>query len=344
MSAYTIGIVGTGPDPDRSDHGGYSMGYRHAEAYEAVEGCRLVACADVVADHARDFGEAFGLDEGVFTDVGEMLATAEPDVVSVCTPPATHADLVAQCAGHDAVRAVHCEKPMAPTYGESHRMVEVCDREGVQFTVNLQNRCAGATREIKERVAEGAIGNLRRIELARRDLLQTGIHHVDVANCVAGDPGVEWIMGQIDYPEEHVWYTDMHTEAQALGMWRYESGGHALCSTGGGAEAVGNRTNRFLGTDGEIEFRLGEEYRIRTDGAWETVAVDARPAQEATMAAVVAGLDGEEPPIAGERGLAATEIVFGIWESARRRGRVEPPLEIEDNPLEAMVDAGDLPP
>lgn len=345
MSEYTIGIVGTGPDPERADHEGYSMGYRHARATEAVEGCRLVAGADLVPDYAHDFGEAFGLgEEGVFTDVGELLDESEPEIVSVCTPPGSHPDLVARCARHTAVRAVHCEKPMAPTYGESRRMVDICDREGVQFTVNLQNRCSGVTREIREAVAEGGIGDLQRIELARQDLLQTGIHHVDVANAVAGDLDVEWIMGQIDYPEEHVWYTDMHTEAQGLGMWRYESGVHALCSTGAGADAIGNRTNRFTGTDGEIEFRLGAEYRIRIDGSWETVAVDSRPAQETTMAAVVAGLDGEEPPITGERGLAATEIVFGIWESARRRGRVEPPLDIEDNPLEAMVEGGDLPP
>lgn len=345
MSVYTVGIVGTGPDPETTDHEGYSMGYRHAGAYKAVEGCRLVAGADLTPDHARGFGERFELaDDRVFTDVGEMLDAAEPDIVSVCTPPATHYELVTQCAGHDAVWAVHCEKPLAPTYGESRLMVEICREEGVQFTVNLQNRCAGATREIRQRVAEGTIGDLHRIELARRDLLQTGIHHIDVANAVAGDSGVDWIMGQIDYPEEHVWYTDMHTEAQGLGMWRYESGVHALCSTGAGANAIGTRTNRFLGTDGEIEFRLGDEYRIRNDGTWETVAVDARPAQEATMAAIVAGLEGEEPSITGECGLAATEIVFGIWESARRRGRVEPPLLIDDNPLEAMVDAGALSP
>ena len=37
-------------------------------------------------------------------------------------------------------------------------------------------------------------------------------------------------------------------------------------------------------------------------------------------------------------------MIFGAWESARRRGRVEFPLDIEDNPLEAMVESGELTP
>jgi hypothetical protein len=42
--------------------------------------------------------------------------------------------------------------------------------------------------------------------------------------------------------------------------------------------------------------------------------------------------------------LQATELIFASWESARRRGRVDLPLEIEDNPLEDMVEAGQLGP
>jgi hypothetical protein len=53
---------------------------------------------------------------------------------------------------------------------------------------------------------------------------------------------------------------------------------------------------------------------------------------------------GVEPEIAAERALDATGLTFGVWESARRRARIEFPLDIEDNPLEAMVAAGDLTP
>ena len=45
-----------------------------------------------------------------------------------------------------------------------------------------------------------------------------------------------------------------------------------------------------------------------------------------------------------ENALTATEIIFGYWESSRRHNRVDFPLSIEDNPLEAMVASGDLQP
>ena len=41
--------------------------------------------------------------------------------------------------------------------------------------------------------------------------------------------------------------------------------------------------------------------------------------------------------------LIATEIIFGAYESSRRRGRVDFPLDPSiGNPLRDMVDAGDL--
>ena len=38
------------------------------------------------------------------------------------------------------------------------------------------------------------------------------------------------------------------------------------------------------------------------------------------------------------------EVIFGIYESSRRRGRIERPLKIYDHPLSAMVEAGQQPP
>lgn len=349
MSACSVAIVGTGPHPDTDAHEGYSMGYRHTRSYRAADGCEVRACADIVAENADAFVEEFDLPaDRAYADHRRMLDEVRPDVVSICTPPATHPELVADCARHDAVRAIHCEKPMAVTFGESRRMLDVCEEHGVQLTVNLQNRCSDVAAEIKDLVADGAIGELERIEIARHDLLQTGLHHVDLANYVMDDEPVEWVLGQIDYPEEKIWYTDMHTETQSFGTWRYESGVNGLCATGAGMDAVGSSTNQLIGTEGRIEMDLGYyEFRIRTDdsGEWVPIETDGPSPQDAAIRHVVDALGRDvDPLVSGEVGLAATEIVFGIWESARRRGRVELPLDIEDNPLESMVASGDLPP
>lgn len=348
MSEFRIGIVGTGPNPDEADHDGYSMGYRHARSYRKRSDCRIVGCTENSTERASAFGDEFDLpNESQFTDVGAMLEAVRPDIVSICTPPSPRPELVEECARHDAVQAIHCEKPLATTFGESRGILETCTEHDVQLTVNLQYRCSDAAAEIKSVIDDGAIGDLQRVEVTRRDLLQTGLHNVDVANFVLDDDPVEWVLGQFDYPGEQRWYTDMHSEAQSVGMWEYESGVIGLCSTGAGEGAVGGSGNRFVGTDGEIEFPLGDHYEIRTDDGdgWRTVDVDGNPVQDRAIEAVVAGLDrGETPPHRGETALAATEIVFAIWESARRRGRVELPLQIDDNPLASLVEAGELPP
>jgi predicted dehydrogenase len=43
-------------------------------------------------------------------------------------------------AAQAGVKAIHCEKPMAPTWGECKKMVAVCNERHVQLTFNHQRR------------------------------------------------------------------------------------------------------------------------------------------------------------------------------------------------------------
>jgi len=60
---------------------------------------------------------------------------------------------------------------------------------------------------------------------------------------------------------------------------------------------------------------------------------------------IVAALaEGTTSELDVDNALRATEIIFGVWESSREHGRVEFPLDIEDNPLDAMIESGELNP
>ena len=50
--------------------------------------------------------------------------------------------------------------------------------------------------------------------------------------------------------------------------------------------------------------------------------------------------EGRQSELRVQNALNATEIIFAGYKSPRRRARVPLPLEIEDNPLESMVEAG----
>jgi len=360
--SYSVAVIGTGTEPDDPGRDGYAMAYHHATGYEKVDECDLVACADIVEENARAFADEFDLDDGnVFTDYEEMLETVEPEIVSICVPPAVHANIALDCIRSGVVDAIHCEKPMADTYGGAREMTEAAADHGVQLTFNHQRRFSDAVRTAKDLLDDGEIGDLERVEFsAPVGIFDYGSHSFDLCNYFNDETSGEWVMGQIDYSEENILFGS-HNENQAIVHWEYENGVHGVAAsdstgTGGPASAFACH-NRLIGTDGVIE--VGPEgdddeelpaLRIRRDGGdWEAVeTADGLHGWEFVDRAIAENVrclrEGETPELGAENALRATELIFATWESSRRRGRVNLPLTIDDNPLQAMIDAGDLTP
>jgi len=348
MTDYRVACIGTGPDPETPVWGeSAAMAYRHGAGYRKLDSCEIVACADLVRENALAFADEFDIDEDhVYEDYREMLTTAEPDIVSVCTPVPTHADIVVDCAESAVLEAIHCEKPMADTWADSERMADACEEAGVQLTINHQRRFDARWTEAKRLLDEGAIGDLRRLEMGGKNVFDYGSHLVDLCHYFNDERSVEWVIGQVDYRTEDVRY-GTHNENQALAQWAYENGVEALASTGDG-EALVDCHNRIVGTAGEVEIlpNDGPDLRVRrADGSIEERDVEVETPLHLAIEHVVESLDsGSEPVVAASRALSSLEVIFGVWESARRRGRVDLPLEAGDNALEAMVESGDLSP
>ncbi len=340
---HSIAFIGTGPDPDNPVWGeSAAMAYRHAEGYDQLERCELVACADLVREHGEAFAERYDIpDDYVYEDYEEMLARHEPTFVSISTPVPTHAPIVIDCVESGHVDAIHCEKPMATTWADCKRMAKVAEEAGVQLTFNHQRRFDAARIRAKELVEDGEIGDLERLEMAGKNVYDFGSHLIDLCNSFVGEQDVAWVMGQIDYREEDVRY-GAHNENNAIAHWEYENGVPCLASTGP-LSLVGAQ-HRILGSEGELLLSPdeGAELQLRRDGAdWEAIEVGREPSIPAAVEHIVACYEsGEQPVISAEGALRSTEVIFAIWESARRRGRIDLPLDIEDNPLEAMVEDG----
>jgi predicted dehydrogenase len=329
------------------------MAYYHAAAYQALpDACALVACADIVRENAEAFAQAMDIPaEGVFTDYRAMLDEAHLDVVSICTWPHLHAPMAIDCA-RAGVRAVHCEKPMADSWGAARLMAQECARRGVQLTFNHQRRFGAPFRAARDLLESGAIGDLVRVEVSCDNVYDWGTHYLDMCGFYVGDQPAEWVIGQIDYRTEQRIF-GAQVENHALGSWRYRSGVFGLITTGSVAGLIGV-DNRLIGSEGVIEVGVpdGPTLRVRRAGSreWESVdsggeTVHGPGFVERAIADVIAALSsGREPELSARRALNATEIIFAIYESSRRRGRVDLPLTICDHPLVAMVEAGDLQP
>lgn len=360
--SYRVAVIGTGTEPDDPDEDGYAMAYHHATAYENHAECDLVACADIVPENAETFARVFDIDDGnVFEAYDKLLETVKPDIVSLCVPPAVHDTIAIDCIRSGVVEAIHCEKPMADSYGGAHLMAQEASRHGVQLTFNHQRRFSDAVRTAKGLLDEGAIGDLERIEFASpAGIFDYGSHSFDLCNYFNDEIPGDWALGQIEYGEENILFGS-HNENQAVVLWEYENGvsglGTSDSTDGRGPTSAVSCHHRLIGTRGTIELGPSGEnealptLRIRRAGneEWEAVETDdglhSWEFIDRAIAENVRCLEtDEEPELGAENALNATELIFATWESARRRGRVDLPLKIDDNPLEAMVESGELTP
>jgi UDP-N-acetyl-2-amino-2-deoxyglucuronate dehydrogenase len=138
-----VGILGCG-----------QIANSHATVLRSLPGVDLVAVADVSVDRARAFAEVHGVSRA-YAHADDMLAD-DLQAVTVCTPHAAHEAGVLAAARHGV--HVLCEKPMALSLEEAHRMIEATRRAGVRFGVVFQRRFWPAATRIRQAIDSGRFG------------------------------------------------------------------------------------------------------------------------------------------------------------------------------------------
>ncbi|HSP09377.1 MAG TPA: Gfo/Idh/MocA family oxidoreductase [Candidatus Dormibacteraeota bacterium] len=149
-----IGIAGYG-----------MMGRAHSYAYTVAPVMRRLGHRPklrVISGRDREkvaqAATAYGF-ESWTEDWREMIARPDVDIVDICTPPGTHAEIAAAAAA--AGKAVICEKPLAVTYSQAATAVEAVKKAGVLSAVGFNYRRLPAVSLMKRMVDEGAIGAVR---------------------------------------------------------------------------------------------------------------------------------------------------------------------------------------
>ncbi len=337
-----VGIIGCGR-PWRSEGAtGFGMSHQHAFGYRETGKAEIVALADVVAENAAEFAKIHGPQATIYTDYKEMLAKEQLDIVSISTWPHLHAPMVIDAA-NAKVRAIHCEKPMAPTYGESKRMVEAAEANGVQLTFNHQRRFGTPFRTGKSLLDAGRIGTLERIEAFCDNMYDWGTHWYDMACYFNDETDAEWVLGQIDMRDPQMVF-GVPIERHGVSLTRFKNGVTLLMSTG---HQAGPRFGlRMIGSDGIIDVGVDDQTHVRVKGKGDSDWV-VMPDNEGLHGAdyvkrgvadlVDALLTGREPQLSARRALRATELIFATYESSRLRGRVDLPLQSEDSALISML-------
>ena len=143
-----IGIIGCG-----------RIAQRHASHIAHV--ASLAAVCDVDSEKAQMLGEKHKIP--FYSDAEEMLRKTNMDVVSVCTPNGLHAEHTIQ-----ALKAgfhVLCEKPMAITSYDCEEMIKTAEQCNKRLFIVKQNRFNPAVEAVKEKIDQGAFGQLYTIQL-----------------------------------------------------------------------------------------------------------------------------------------------------------------------------------
>lgn len=356
MDQLRVGFIGTGRKKERRDAQGYYMAYEHGQAWQEAGGCDLVACADIVEENARAFADAHGF-TATYHDYREMLEKERLDAVSICTWPHLH-EPMALDAIEAGVKLIHCEKPMADTWRGAVRMARAAKEKGVQLTFNHQRRYGRPFILARELIEAGEIGEVQRFECEFGNLYDTGTHFIDMLSFYLGDAAKSsWVLAQVEYCEENKVF-GAHCENQQLLMFEYENGvfGFVYGGKPGGKSPLGV-VNRIIGTDGVIDVGAGHgpdsaiRWRKQGERDWRQPDTGGESIhgpgfiQRAIKDAVECWRAGRKCQLDAENALVATEIIFGAYESSRRRGRVDFPLSDEvGNPLREMAESGELRP
>lgn len=146
------------------------------------------------------------------TDWRDLVARDDVDVVDICTPGDSHAEIAV--AALEAGKHVLCEKPLANTVAEAEAMAAAAERgraRGQAAMVGFNYRRVPAMAYARELVADGRLGALRHVRvtylqdwlvdpdfpltwrLERKHagsgaLGDLGAHIVDLAQYLAGEP------------------------------------------------------------------------------------------------------------------------------------------------------------
>ena len=181
------------------------FGNIHLEGWSRIENVRIVAVVDKDEKRAKQAAERF--DAQTYSDLAVAIAKESPDFVDIATPPGSHLKLVEVAAAVGC--HVLCQKPIAPTWEESVKLVETCKTHHVRLMINENWRWQPWYRQIKKLIESGIIGKVVTITLTRHEadalctppfanqpyfvnmerflLIESVIHPIDVVRLLGGE-------------------------------------------------------------------------------------------------------------------------------------------------------------
>ncbi len=327
---------------------------RHLEAYLRFSArCRIVAVVDIFPEKAAAAVQRYGLDAVVAKNYLDVVGDA--DLVSICTPPSTHAEIA--IGSLQAGANVLVEKPMSASLAECDAMLEAAKASGKLLSVVAQNRFRTPMMRLKQTLDAGVAGRVLHAQIdsywwrgnSYYDLWWRGTWQSEGGGCTLNHAvhhldALVWMMGlpvELQAMMGNVAHTKAEVEDCSIATMRFADG------------ALGQATSSVV-HHGEEQQLVFQAERARVSMPWRVYASSERSngfperdlAAEAEISAfyeslpelaceghdaqiddVLSALEGRSQLlIDGRQGRNALELITAIYASAVSQSRITLPI------------------
>lgn len=183
LKAAIIGLEPIAYDLDRSKEKDVLT---HARAYQNNAQVDLVAVSDGRVDKTEDFNSLYP-EVKTYSHRHNLLQELKPDIVSVCTQPGYHAQVITEVASYRP-QVIICEIPISYSIDDATHIVTECMRHDVHLIVNHPRRFDPMHQQIATAVHNGLIGHVEGGNLYYTSgIYQTGSHMFDSLRMIVGE-------------------------------------------------------------------------------------------------------------------------------------------------------------
>jgi len=196
MDALKVAVVGNG--------GIYRLA--HGPAWRQIPQANVIATCDIVKERAEQASVEMGTGNS-FTSFEELLKNDGVDLVDICTPHPSHAELAILAL--QAGKHVICEKPMALTVEDAARMMSTARSKRRHLYIGHTRRFDRRWIEVKQHLESGRLGEPVAVRWSERSwagfsadswrwepqnggvLMDLGVHVADLFSWFLGAPATE---------------------------------------------------------------------------------------------------------------------------------------------------------
>jgi predicted dehydrogenase len=243
--------------------------YAHIPAYKKA-GFNLVGCYDINPETARKVAEQHAIPK-VYASLDELLADPAIEIVDIAVPPWEQLKVVEKIVA--GKKHMLCQKPLADSFADASKIVELGKKAGVKQAINHQMRWDAGIRASKHLLEQGIIGQPTDAQIQvscatpwhmwhwlaavpRLEIQYHSIHYIDSMRFLFGDP--EWVTSR------HARYAKQGSvkgETKTITIMDYADGLQAMVAVNHYNEwAETFATFRFIGTEGAIDGTIGLMY------------------------------------------------------------------------------------